>query len=310
MEHQHAFKARNLVYTLWLFTASDMKTFVFPETAFGIFSALTGPLLTTNDSPSFTAILWRIPYVVLWTWLNTLVFDLANQRLPGSILEDTLNKPWRPLPAGRISQDQTRRLLFLAIPISLGVIHWGIGATEETVILFCMNWMYNDLGGSDDNFIVRNLIIAIAYILYGSGTLRVACNHPSCSMNTNAVVWLIVIACIIFTTMHVQDLKDMAGDRAKNRKTAPLVLGETCTRYILAVAILFWSVVCSVYWRLGHGVLVAMLAFGILLAIRVVLLRGMVADRTTWKLWSYWLASLYFLPWAKFIADGQYILHV
>lgn len=305
MEYQHAFKIKNLVYTLWLFTASDLMTFVFPQTAFGIFSALAGPLLTTNPSPTFSAVLWRIPHVASWTWINTLVFDLANQRLPGSVLEDRLNKPWRPLPAGRISQDQARHLLFFAIPTSIVIIYWGIGATEETVLLFCLTWMYNDLGGSDDSFLVRNLLIAVAYTLYGSGALRVACDHPSWTMNTNAVIWLIFIGCIIFTTMHIQDLKDMEGDRAKDRKTAPLVLGGTCTRYILAFAVLFWSFASSLYWRLDHRLFAALLVCGILLAARMVLLDGTVADRTTWKLWSYWLATLYALPLVKFTMDGH-----
>lgn len=304
MEYQRAFKAKNLVYTLWLFTVSDMETFVFPQVAFGIFSALAGPPLATNHSPLFSEILWCIPHAVLWTWLNTLVFTLANQRLSDSVLEDKLNKPWRPLPAGRISQEQARRLLLLAIPISFGVIHLGIGATEETVLLFCLTWMYNDLGGSDDNFLVRNLIIAVAYPLYGSGTLRVICNHPLWTLNTNAVVWLIIIGCIIFTTMHVQDLKDITGDRARDRKTAPLVLGEIRTRYFLAFAVPFWSVISSMYWGLGHRLFAALFAFGILVAARMILLRDMSADRTTWKLWSYWLAFLYALPLAKFKMDG------
>lgn len=303
MKYEHACKTKDLVLTLWLFTASDIKTFVIPQAAFGVFSAFAGPLLTTNHSPSLFEILWRIPHVALWTWLNTLVFDLANQRLSDSVLEDRLNKPWRPLPAGRISQKQARRLLLLAIPTSLGVIHVGIGATEETVLLFCLTWMYNDLGGSDDNFLERNLIIAVAYMLYGSGALRVTCHLSGGTMNTNAMVWLIIIGCIIFTTMHVQDLKDIAGDRARDRKTAPLVFGETGTRYFLACAVLFWSVACSVYWELDHRLFAALLAFGILVAARIVLLRDTVADGRTWKLWSYWLISLYVLPWAKFTVD-------
>ena len=303
MEYQHAFKLKHFLLTLWLFTASDIKTHLLPQVAFGIFSALAGPLLTTNHSPSFSAILWRIPHVALWTWLNTLVFDLANQRLSESVLEDRLNKPWRPLPAGRISQKQARRLLFLAIPISLGVIHLGIGATEETALLFCLTWMYNDLGGSDENFLERNLLIAVAQVLYGSGTLRVTCHLPGWTMNANAMVWLIIIGCVIFTTMHVQDLKDMAGDRARDRKTAPLVLGERRTRYFLAFAVLFWSVACSVYWELDHRIYAALLAFGVLVAARIVLLRDTVADRKTWELWSHWLLSLFVLPWAKFTMD-------
>ena len=46
---------------------------------------------------------------------------------------------------------------------------------------------------------------------------------------------------------------------------------------------------------LGH--LSAML--GVVVAIRVILLRTKNADRVTWKLWSMWLISLYALPLIK-----------
>ena len=74
-----------------------MMSIVYPETAFGILGVLTGPLLTTNPDPRAMGVLWRIPKVLLWNWLNVF-FDIANQRLPQSILEDTINKPWRPIP--------------------------------------------------------------------------------------------------------------------------------------------------------------------------------------------------------------------
>lgn len=305
MESRPLARLWGFLYTIWLFTLSDMKTFVFPQTVFGILSALAGPLLTTNHTPSLELILKRVPLVLLWTWLNTLVFDLANQRRPESVLEDKLNKAWRPLPAGRISEDQTRRLLFVAIPLTLALIHFCIRATEETAILFCLTWMYNDLGGSDDSFIVRNLVIAVAYTFYGSGALRVACQPPQCELNDNATSWLFIIGCIIFTTMHVQDLKDMAGDRARDRKTAPLVIGETCTRYCIAATILFWSVVCPWYWQTGLGLWAALVSFGLLVASRAVLLRYQAADVTTWKLWSYWLVSVYALPGVKHLVESQ-----
>lgn len=292
----------NFLYTLWLFTLSDIMTFVVPQTAFGVLSALSGPLLTAQSTPNLTRILWRLPYTVFWTWLNTFVFTLANQRRTESVLEDKLNKPWRPLPAGRVSEEDTKRLLFVSIPVSLAIIHFGLGASQETMLLFCLTWMYNDLGGSDDNFIVRNLVIASAYPLYGSGALRVTCNTPGDIINSNITSWSLMIGGIIFTTMHVQDLKDMVGDKARHRQTAPLVVGEMPTRYFLGCAISCWSTICSMYWRCNLALSVGLTAYAGLISYRLLFLRSSDADRMTWKLWSYWLICVYGLPLAKYLS--------
>ena len=58
-------------------------------TVFGIYSSLSGPLLTTNPSPNMPAVLSRIPHVILWNYLNVLVFDVAKSTitivLPGGL---------------------------------------------------------------------------------------------------------------------------------------------------------------------------------------------------------------------------------
>jgi 4-hydroxybenzoate polyprenyltransferase len=268
---------------------------------FGIFGALSGPLLTTNPSPDPIQILLQVPKVFLWTWLNTLIFVLANQRLPESILEDKLNKPFRPLAAGRITPAQTRHLMLLSIPSILALTYFHLGSYEETVLLFCLNWMYNDLGGSDEDFVTRNLIIGAAYVLYGSGALRVAAaaNAEGHTMNAMGYAWSGVVGAIIFTTMQVQDLKDQEGDRSRNRKTAPLILGDLFARWTVAIAIVGWSIFCPIFWRLTNVFAIIPLSLGLVVAVRVLCIRCVDADRITWKLWSYWLALIYAFPVVK-----------
>ena len=156
--------------------------------------------------------------------------------------------------------------------------------------------MYNDLGGADDNFVVRNFIIAIAYILYGCGALKVACGYDQSIINWGAYSWLAMIGSVIFTTMHVQDLKDQKDDRARNRSTVPLAVGETVARLSIATSVLIHSIACPAFWRLRAMHFVVPLAIGSAVAARVVFLKTWSADRATWKLWSYWLVYLYLLP--------------
>ena len=191
--------------TIWLITRNDLKSIVFPETAFGICSALSGPILTSNQSPDPITLLGRIPMVLLWTWVNVLIFDLANQRLPNSIIEDAINKSWRPIPAGMLSAAQARRLLLGNIPIVFFITFY-IGGMEETVAMFVLTWMYNDLGGADESYVVRNLINALGFVCYSSGATRVACGHGQCFLNDEAYQWLGIIGGIVFTTLQAQDM--------------------------------------------------------------------------------------------------------
>lgn len=191
--------------TIWLVTRNDLKSIVFPETAFGICSALAGPIITTDDSPNAISILKRIPLVILWVWINVLIFDLANQRLPKSIIEDSVNKPWRPIPSGRLSADQARRLLLAVLPIAV-LVSFYTGGIQETIVMNTLEYMYNDLGGADENFVVRNVINAAGFICYSAGATRVACGHDMYSLNDKAYRWLAMIGGIVFSTLQMQDM--------------------------------------------------------------------------------------------------------
>jgi 4-hydroxybenzoate polyprenyltransferase len=118
------------------------------QQAVGTFSALAGPALTSNEAPSLSHILSRIPLVFLWNWLNLIVFNIANQRLPDSVLEDQINKPWRPIPSNRLTSNEARQLLLYVLPCSLCLLYF-IGPFEDALWMVVLTWMYNDLGGAD-----------------------------------------------------------------------------------------------------------------------------------------------------------------
>lgn len=279
-------------------------TFVMPQTLFGYFSALSTLALTTNAAPSLIGITLRLPHIILWTWLNIVISDLANQRNESSILEDRINKPWRPLAAGRLSPKQARHLLVGGIAFVLLVTRI-LGGFQETALLFILGWVYNDLGAADENILLRNLTIAIAYMLYGLGALKVACGAGDCTIMPHAYTWLYMIGFIILSTMHIQDLKDIEGDRAINRKTFPLVVGQETSRRSIAVSVLCWSAICPWFWDVSRLAYEALMIFGIVIAWRVVVLRDIDGDRTTGKLWAYWLLTCYMLPSVSLIHQSR-----
>lgn len=282
---------------LWLFSKSDISTFVVPDTAFGILGALSGPLLTTNSSADVFSIMARTPLVAFFVWINVLVFELANQRLPESIVEDSYNKPWRPLPNGLVSPVQARRLLLTVLPLFLG-ISYLMGVWRETSLLFTLTWMYNDLKGGDEDFVVRNVVIAAAFGVYNEGALRIACGHGH-APNQNGFVWTALVSAIIFSTMHVQDMQDQVGDLAKGRRSAPIVLGDRVARWTVAVPVIFWSVFCPLYWEIDILGWFLPIGMGSLIAVRELWFQEPEADHTTWVMWAGWLSSLYLLSIMK-----------
>ena len=284
--------------TIYLFTRNDLKSIVYPECAFGLFSALSGHLLTTNPSPNAWEIVARLPQNLLWNWLNLLIFDLANQRLPASIVEDSVNKPWRPIPSGRISAAATRRLLLYTIPVTFCLIAI-LGGMREFIGMLVLTWLYNDLEGADDNYLTRNAINALGFVCYSSGSTIVAAGYGRWELNSRAFEWLAIVGGIVFSTLQMQDMADMAGDAVRGRGTLPLVHGEEVARWSIAIPVVFWSLFCPVYWEVGLWAFAPSVLIGGTLAFRVLWYRTVEADRRTWKLWCIWTEALYILPLCK-----------
>lgn len=283
--------------TLWLFTFSDFKTIVIPSMAFAILTALSGPSLTTNPAVPFLSDLFpRLPLVLAWIWLTLLLVDIANQRHPSSVLEDTLNKPWRPLPSGRISTFGARRLLLVAIPFVLAITKVFLPqGLPVTIIAIIGSYMYNDLGGADESFFVRNLMNAAAITCFGAGAAQVAIGEHV-ALNVDAYRWLGIIAAIVTTTMQVQDMEDQEGDRARGRVTIPLLLGDAMARHSIAVLVSAWSCVCPAYWGLNALGYVLPGVVGLTIAGRTLTARNIQADKGNWRRWNVWMMTLYLLP--------------
>ncbi|OCL12821.1 hypothetical protein AOQ84DRAFT_226880 [Glonium stellatum] len=298
----HSFPARlkKSLYNLWLFTKDDTPTFVAPNTVFGICGALAGTRLIAH-SGSTTAVLSRIPHVLLFNWSNLLIFNLANQQLPESCAEDTLNKPWRPVPSGRMTSTQVRKWMLLTIPLVLAINHFALDVGTETALLYTLTWLYNDLRGGDEGWLLRNSIIAAAFGLYNLGSLKIAAAATpapvaAATVTGTGYAWIAIVSAVILTTMHVQDLKDVAGDRARGRRTAPLVMGDGPARWTLALPVPVWTAYCACFWGLGWVLAAPAAGLGGVVAWRCFCVRGTMADRKTWQLWRLWTAVLYMMP--------------
>ncbi|KAI1398488.1 UbiA prenyltransferase family [Hypoxylon fuscum] len=287
-------------YLFWEFTKSDFNTFVVPNTSFGILGAFASPAFSKEPSPSTSTILWNIPLVLLFNWLNVFNFDLANQRSPKSVREDRINKPWRPIVTGKVTPDQARRTMLVTIPAVL-LFNYTLRIWRQGVFIQILTWMYNDLDGGDE--IIRDLIISVAYGMFNSASLEIALGvENSNQISGRGMLWITIISGVILTTMQVQDLKDQRGDRTRGRQTVALLFGDRVSRISIAFFVTLWSLICPIFWGTGPLGYIITGTSGTVVALRVVKKSGLVEDRRTWKWWCCWTVVLYTLPLIHAIA--------
>ena len=281
------------VKTAFLITKSDVKTTILPATTFAFTAALSGVLSTEPISDPHT-VLFRLLKSIVWTWMNLWIFNLSNQRLPNSVVEDSINKPWRAIPSGRLTSEEARRILLVSIPaVFLTTLY--LGGSKESLFLMVLTWIYNDLGAAEENFMIRHINNALGFTTFGAGAAQVACG----SLNLTTYYWLAVIAAAITCTIQFQDMEDQEGDRMRFRRTLPIVIGDFQTRRINALTIIAFSFIAPAFWQLSLAGYLLPIFLGFTIAIRTLIKKDLAADRQTFKLWCLWLMLLYVLPFAK-----------
>lgn len=298
-------RKRNLnfhLYTLLLFTKSDFKTVVFPQSIFAVAVALSGVAASpeARTATHVWAVLSRVPHMAFWIWVHLLLEDLANQRQPQSISEDAINKPWRPLPSGRISQTESLMLLQAGVP-ALALASLALSAFTPSATFMTLVWLYNDLEGSSTGPILRNVVNAAGLCCLGWGGHTVLMGKDSGQQihwsQDWRLYWMLTTAGAIATTVHAQDMPDMKGDRARQRKTFPLLYGERLARWTLAVLVLLWSVILPMSCNVQNPtVRFISLGVGSSISVLTTLYQHEPSDKLVWNLWCFWLAGLYLLP--------------
>lgn len=285
------------IHNFYLITKSDHPTILYPGAYFAFVSALSGPVLITGSSPTVASILINVFKSIIWQYFNILIIGLSNQRLPSSVLEDRENNPWRNIPAGRMTSEQYRRILLVVIPLALGV-SWYLEVVSETAMLIILNYMYNDMEGADEHFVIRNLFNALGNFHLEVGALRIAYG-PQAVLNTTAYIWLVIIGAVMFSTISVQDLKDQKGDKLRGRRSLPLVFGDLFTRWTIVLFVLLWSMVCPLFFQTAWWTYIGTVAVGIWVAATVIQPKSVSNDKLAFKRWSVWVMTLYSLPLTK-----------
>ena len=288
------------LHTLLLFTASDLKTIVIPSAVFGILGSLAQ--LTQEPLTSAPAVVQRAPLVLLWAWLNVLPFNIANQRQPSAIEEDSFNKPWRPLPSGRLTPKQAGALMLVGYLVAITFSIYFKGE-KSCLALILLGWWYNNQNGAE-TCLVRNFINAAGYLSFVYGAFEVAMNSEA-RLSEKACLWFVLIGGIIFSTVQIQDIPDQEGDGARGRRTLPLVIGDMPTRWTVIVLVPIWSLLASAFWQLGPSGYVVPVTLSGLIAQRILFKRTVEADKTSFKIWNVWIVAIYALPFCRGFGRGS-----
>ena len=291
------FKASYHLYSIWLFTYSDLKTTVGPKSTFGIIGALCASSFNISPVKPPASIIQRAPLVVLWTWSNLLPFAIDNQRQPAAIDEDGINKPWRPIPSKRLSPRHAKQLMLACYTMVIG-ISLLVGGFKQCVALVALGHWYNDLKGADSNCIVRNFINACGFVCYSAGAMEVALGFPL-PAQSGLVAWFVFIGLVVFTTVQTQDIYDQAGDAIRGRKTVPLVIGDGSSRWSVAAPMVIWCWLVPLFWDSSIQGYTAPVIIGLTVVYRTLTKRSVDDDKVTFRLWNLWLVTLYCLPLLK-----------
>lgn len=175
-------EALGALFTLFLFTKSDIKTTLIPIV--GAYYSQSRGLCTKACmlqaiGGAVAAPVWSFRNFVeefLWIWLHLLQFTTSNQSCTlTAVAEDSDNKPDRPIPSGRMTLRQTRFLRWLLVPVCLAVsCHYSSSVLAASVGVIAITIWYNEFSGSGDHWFIRNLLNGIGFGAFQTGATLLA----------------------------------------------------------------------------------------------------------------------------------------
>ncbi|KAG1735608.1 UbiA prenyltransferase family [Suillus paluster] len=264
--------------TAWLFTRSDFKTVIFPVMIFAnAVSPRHDPLALSRS--------------LFWLWFHLFQINVSNQSY--SALEDAVNKPWRPMPSGRISVEDSRTLLYGLLVFCFGLSSiFGLNVLITSVVFSVMMVAHDDFNLSHHPTF-KNLCNMGFYVTLGLGSSLVMSGKSSPDGTTIQALYCCAI--VIVLTIHAQDFADIEGDRKSGRRTLPIVAPEGSRIYMLCVLPLLSFALAS-FWSVGPLCSILFMCTGSWVALRYFLFRDKISDEATYRLYNIWLAGINVLP--------------
>ncbi len=141
-----------------------------------------------------------------------------------------MNKPDRPLASGTISPNDALKRLLVS-----GILGIGIGFCvhiPQFAIIFIMRSFLHNMVGLGDDWLYKNVLCSL-----GIFTVICASWAMTSPPTPDVLLWGATLSGIWPFFGHVQDLRDLEGDRIIGRKTLPITFGTRFTRRFLGLGL-------------------------------------------------------------------------
>ncbi|KAE8165122.1 UbiA prenyltransferase family-domain-containing protein [Aspergillus tamarii] len=241
-----------------------------------------------------------LPGMFLTTFAFSYTFDIANQTF--SVEEDTINKPNRPIPSGRLSINGAYMRWLLSWAISLAVIGLTVNLKAASMLLQWKVWIsLFYVWPKFQNWVARNLFTAVGATIQLRLLDAVLIKTIPSFRADSSLMWLLFTWLV--WTIHVQEFHDTEGDERVGRQTLPLIVGRRGQFPLrLMTAIIIGgtgvsSVVLAQIWRAPNPAMLCLglahLLFMVNVAVRLVVLPFKEADKITYK--YYYILATYSL---------------
>ncbi|MVT08340.1 UbiA family prenyltransferase [Chitinophaga tropicalis] len=188
-----------------------------------------------NDSPWADlplTLLTSVTYAVLYIY----TFCLSNQI--AGIEEDRINKPYRPLVTGLVTvREAYRRMYIYNLVYALYALYLGI-------FWYSLAWIvvsyYLNLRGGSKHWITKNIVgMTLATFLLFNVQWHISLSDNQ-FVNSRLESYFALMSAWAGCALHLQDLRDVAGDKLLGRKTLPISIGDAKARQLLFIHYLFF----------------------------------------------------------------------
>lgn len=267
---------RREVDLTWRMIGDNLPIGVFPTVTFSIAASVHYGLPTSE-------LLAGIGKAAVLGVLFAYIYDTASQAR--SETEDTLNKPYRPVPAGLATPSGLMRRFWLATVVYtllwsiFGVWPWALLWNVIVLVQPRCPPQYYMWWKTASNFSYHVVALAAGWQI-------------SAVLDDTAWTWILILSTYFTLVFPFEDVRDMDGDRAVGRRTAALMFGPALVRawfafFMALLPFVVYFVVVPVSGATGWRSVACPLVLGAVAwtgAARALLRRGYPADRFTYHL--------------------------
>lgn len=292
----------NMVY---LMMCNDVSSAMLTYWCIGANLLAASPFLQTGDFHHFliqaaTTMSKEVGYSFLYLYS----FNLANQY--NGVAGDAIDKPWRPIPAGLVTEEGALarcvlvNLLYSFVSWHLGVLHWTLIWQAITASQF--------LGYEKDNSTGLGRSVAMFV-----GTVVQCCAGVSLAtpMTPTLLAWAITRGALSGNHHWMQDFRDVAGDQRVGRTTIPLLFGVDAARKLMAFIFLMDPFYLHFVVMRGSNYTTPQLILEGLGAVLCATLAFRVMTRTTpaedHETYTYWLTT-YWHNWTFLLVGPAFLI--